>query len=145
MRRQGVMVRLMLVLAPIACVLSAIAISTTLKTYSKFLKRSPSAKPKKGEAVYAGQKEIAWVVITGISILLIFYTFHCTWVPSRRLGSLHLVGAFKHVLSLSLSSDFWLGCFGDACSGYRRGLLVALHRPGCSRPRRQQDHLRRLP
>jgi dolichyl-diphosphooligosaccharide--protein glycosyltransferase len=91
----------MLVLAPIACVLSAIAISTTLKTYSKFLKRSPTAKPKKGEAVYAGQKEIAWVVITGISILLIFYTFHCTWVPSRRLGSLHLVGAFKQV-SLSL-------------------------------------------
>jgi dolichyl-diphosphooligosaccharide--protein glycosyltransferase len=91
----GVMVRLMLVLAPIACVLSAIAVSTTLKTYSKFLKRRPNAKPKKGEAVYAGQKEIAWVVITGISILLIFYTFHCTWVTSEAYSSPSIVLAAR--------------------------------------------------
>lgn len=93
------MVRLMLVLAPIACVLSAIAVSTTLKTYSKFLKRRPNAKPKKGEAVYAGQKEIAWVVITGISILLIFYTFHCTWVC--RPLALACPSAWSHFLIAS--------------------------------------------
>lgn len=103
----GVMVRLMLVLAPIACVLSAIAISTTLKTYSKFLKRSPTAKPKKGEAVYAGQKEIAWVVITGISILLIFYTFHCTWVTAEAYSSPSIVLAARgHGGSKIIFDDF---------------------------------------
>jgi dolichyl-diphosphooligosaccharide--protein glycosyltransferase len=103
----GVMVRLMLVLAPIACVLSAIAISTTLKTYSKFLKRRPNAKPKKGEAVYAGQKEIAWVIITGISILLIFYTFHCTWVTAEAYSSPSIVLAARgHGGSKIIFDDF---------------------------------------
>jgi dolichyl-diphosphooligosaccharide--protein glycosyltransferase len=97
----------MLVLAPIACVLSAIAISTTLKTYSKFLKRRPNAKPKKGEAVYAGQKEIAWVIITGISILLIFYTFHCTWVTAEAYSSPSIVLAARgHGGSKIIFDDF---------------------------------------
>ncbi len=72
----------MLVLAPIACVVSAIAVSTTIKTYMKLLKKNPNAKPKKGETVYAGQKEIAYVMVAGITLLLVFYIFHCTWVSS---------------------------------------------------------------
>jgi dolichyl-diphosphooligosaccharide--protein glycosyltransferase len=91
----GVMVRLMLVLAPIACILSAIAVSTTLKTYSKFLTRRSNVRPKKGEAVYAGQKEIALVMIIGISLLLASYTLHCTWVTSEAYSSPSIVLAAR--------------------------------------------------
>jgi len=42
----GVMVRLMLVLAPVACVLSAVAITSTLQTYMQYLNRPKGTKGK---------------------------------------------------------------------------------------------------
>ena len=50
----------------------------------KFLKRPANAKPKKGTPSYEGQKEIAYVVIGGVTLLLMFYVLHCTWVSFDR-------------------------------------------------------------
>ena len=60
---QGVMVRLMLVLAPVMCILSGIAVSSTLTTYMKNLdstqankknKRPDSSYPIKNEVILEG-------------------------------------------------------------------------------------------
>lgn len=109
----GVMVRLLLVLAPIACIVSAIAISVTLRTYMKFLKRPANAKPKKGVPNYEGQKEIAYVVIGGITLLLMFYVLHCTWVTSNAYSSPSIVlsanaGSGKIIFDDFREAYYWL-------------------------------------
>jgi len=109
----GVMVRLMLVLAPIACIVSSIAISTTLRTYMKFLKRPASAKLKKGAPSYEGQKEVSYVVIGGITLLLMFYVLHCTWVTSNAYSSPSIVlsanaGSGKVIFDDFREAYYWL-------------------------------------
>jgi dolichyl-diphosphooligosaccharide--protein glycosyltransferase len=89
----GVMVRLMLVLAPIACVLSAIAVSETLKTYMKYLKPRPS--DRAGPPQIKGQSEIGYIMIGGVSLLLVLYVFHCTWVTSEAYSSPSIVLAAR--------------------------------------------------
>jgi dolichyl-diphosphooligosaccharide--protein glycosyltransferase len=95
----GVMVRLMLVLAPIACVLSAIAVSTTLKTYMKLAKASSvglsASGKKKGDSTFAGQHEIAYLMVFGIGLLMFFYVFHCTWVTAEAYSSPSIVLAAR--------------------------------------------------
>jgi len=88
----GVMVRLMLVLAPVACALSAIGLSSTLRTYMGWLR--PSKKSKR-DINFAVQKEVALVIIAGITILLVFYTHHCVWVTSEAYSSPSIVLAAK--------------------------------------------------
>jgi len=87
-------VRLMLVLAPVACVLGAIAISSTLETYSRYIK--PGYKgPKASLVEYPGQKEVSYVMLAGVAVMLIFYTIHCTWVTSEAYSSPSIVLAAK--------------------------------------------------
>jgi len=90
----GVMVRLMLVLAPVACVLGAVAITSTLQTYMKYLNR-PKGTKGKALPTFAGQKEISLVMVGGISLLLVFYAWHCTWVTSEAYSSPSIVLAAK--------------------------------------------------
>jgi len=84
----GVMVRLMLVLAPVTCVMGAIAINGTLDTYMKILRPRRNLK---GAVSYNGQKELAYVMIGAVAVLLSFYTFHCTWVTSEAYSSPSIV------------------------------------------------------
>jgi len=105
----GVMVRLMLVLAPIACVLSAIAISSTLETWMRYIKPHPRVKT---DDYLPAQKEISYVVIAGVTFLLIFYTFHCTWVTSEAYSSPSIVLAAKQ-------ADGSRMIFDDFREGYR--------------------------
>ena len=57
---QGVMVRLMLVLAPVMCILSAIAVSSTLSTHMKNLDISrQDKKAKKGDINYPFKNEVS--------------------------------------------------------------------------------------
>ena len=58
---QGVMVRLMLVLAPVMCILSGIAVSSTLTTYMKNLdgyQQQKDKKPKKSDINYPVKNEV---------------------------------------------------------------------------------------
>ncbi len=87
------MVRLMLVLAPVACVLSAVAVSSTLETYMRYIK--PNPRRSKSDISFPVQKEISLVIIAGVAFMLVFYTFHCTWVTSEAYSSPSIVLAAK--------------------------------------------------
>ena len=108
----GVMVRLMLVLAPVSCVLSGIAISKTLRTYTSQIKeinvdpiinstptttvstkkdKSEKKKKENEKEVFPIKREVALIMICGIFLLLCFYVFHCTWVTSEAYSSPSIV------------------------------------------------------
>jgi len=93
----GVMVRLMLVLAPAACMLSAVGISKTLKTFMRALKK----REKKKSSAKAAQEEktlpseISLVMVLGITFLFVFFVIHCTWVTSEAYSSPSIVLAAR--------------------------------------------------
>jgi len=91
----GVMVRLMLVLAPIACVMAAIATSQSLRTYMKFVKPKPTRVSKKALVDFPVQREIGYVLVAGVTVLLVLYVYHCTWVTSEAYSSPSIVLAAK--------------------------------------------------
>ena len=106
----GVMVRLILVLAPAACVLSGIGISKTLKTYMRALKaKTPkqettttaSQDPKKKSSTPEKPsqnplpKEIAAIMVIAMTFLLTFYVIHCVWVTSEAYSSPSIVLAAR--------------------------------------------------
>lgn len=94
------MVRLMLVLAPVMCVLSGIAVSHLLAKYIKSMEAaSATTKPleskrqyKKMEQQSGGvKKEVAITFVGIVTMMLIVYTFHCTWVTSEAYSSPSIV------------------------------------------------------
>jgi dolichyl-diphosphooligosaccharide---protein glycosyltransferase len=93
----GVMVRLMLVLAPVMCILSGIAVSHLLSKYIKNVdtsatKNFDAKKAKKYEQQSGGvPSEIAIGFVGVMTFLLITYTFHCTWVTSEAYSSPSIV------------------------------------------------------
>jgi len=108
----GVMVRLMLVLAPIACVTSGIAVSQTLTTYARELheKTAPTAASKRaarkegsssnvtegeGGLLSDVNKQIALAMVIGVAVLMVFFVFHCTWVTSEAYSSPSIVLAAR--------------------------------------------------
>lgn len=88
----GVMVRLMLVVAPVACVMGGVAVSTTLKSYMRHIKTPASKKKAGGPDV---PREVAIVVVLGVLFMLIMYVFHCTWVTSEAYSSPSIVLSAK--------------------------------------------------
>lgn len=92
------MVRLMLVLAPVMCILSGITVSHLLTKYIKSCDSSAEKKigdPKKlrkFEQQSGGVKsEVAVAFVGVLTFLLITYTFHCTWVTSEAYSSPSIV------------------------------------------------------
>lgn len=146
----GVMVRLMLVLAPVMCILGGIAVSHLL---SKFIKnvdtsavstsftpnttekdtkpvRSEGKKSRKYEKEDKGIKsEIAIGFVVVMTFMLITYTFHCTWVTSEAYSSPSIVlSARSHDGSRIIFDDFreayyWLKMNTPEVSVHRIGIL----------------------
>lgn len=99
------MVRLMLVLAPVMCVLSGIGISSVLTTYMRQLDvnqlkksvsggtPSSSTRSRRGDdsSTYPHKNEIAFGVICMMTFFLMTYVFHCTWVTSEAYSSPSIV------------------------------------------------------
>ncbi|KAG1653300.1 Dolichyl-diphosphooligosaccharide--protein glycosyltransferase subunit STT3A [Nymphon striatum] len=105
----GVMVRLMLVLAPVMCILSGIGVSSLLTIYSKQLEdnKSEDKKTKQFEKNYFFKNEVAWGFVTVMSVFLITYTYHCTWVTSEAYSSPSIVlSARSHDGSRIIFDDF---------------------------------------
>ncbi|CAG0880587.1 unnamed protein product [Darwinula stevensoni] len=108
----GVMVRLMLVLAPVMCILSGIAASSMLSNYVKNLDAIPSVsasekKVKKGEGNYFMRTEIAYGFLGIMMVMFFTYTMHCTWVTSEAYSSPSIVlGARAHDGSRIIFDDF---------------------------------------
>ncbi|GLV39026.1 Catalytic subunit 3A of the oligosaccharyltransferase complex [Carabus blaptoides fortunei] len=88
----GVMVRLMLVLAPVMCILSGIAVSHLLHKYMD-TRSILEKKSKRGvdSTNYVMKNEVATIFVGIITFLLISYTFHCTWVTSEAYSSPSIV------------------------------------------------------
>jgi len=89
----GVMVRLMLVLAPIACVLGAIAMSRTLSQYMEYVKPNPRKTKDKND--FPGKDKVGFGIILGLSFVLLVYVSHCTWVTSEAYSSPSIVLAAR--------------------------------------------------
>ncbi|KAL6869834.1 oligosaccharyl transferase stt3 subunit [Amphichorda felina] len=106
----GVMVRLMLTLTPIVCVAAAIAASQILDTY--LIKKSPAPgaassadstdkkskgglrsaeKPKVG--IYSKVSKL--IVVAAMTIYLLMFVAHCTWVTSNAYSSPSVVLASR--------------------------------------------------
>lgn len=86
----GVMVRLMLILAPIACIISAIGISSTYQNYLRNLRKTRKEKKSRGER-FAFERETSLVVIFGVTVMLVLYVIHCTWVTQQAYSSPSIV------------------------------------------------------
>ena len=102
----GVMVRLMLVLAPVMCILGGIAVSSSLSTYMKYLDTEKAStngvangKPAGGKGGkskpeapgYPKKEGVAMIFVGMMTFFLITYTFHCTWVTSEAYSSPSIV------------------------------------------------------
>uniref|UniRef100_A0A182R198 Dolichyl-diphosphooligosaccharide--protein glycosyltransferase subunit STT3A n=1 Tax=Anopheles farauti TaxID=69004 RepID=A0A182R198_9DIPT len=110
----GVMVRLMLVLAPVMCILSGIAISHLLTKYIRNMDvgvggvtgagaglggagtSTDHGSNRKVKARYEQQQtsvknEVAIGFVLLVTLLLVTYTFHCTWVTSEAYSSPSIV------------------------------------------------------
>ncbi|XP_073981638.1 catalytic subunit 3A of the oligosaccharyltransferase complex [Rhodnius prolixus] len=105
----GVMVRLMLVLAPVMCILSGIAVSALLHTYMKQITPDKNVEKKKNkmESNFVMKNEIASIFVALMTFLLMTYTFHCTWVTSEAYSSPSIVlSARTHEGSQIIFDDF---------------------------------------
>jgi len=85
----GIMVRLMLTLAPIACILAAIGMSTILTRFSAIIKYSKlfdfSNDNKASKS--AVSPSLSLMIIAGGTLLLIMYNYHATFVSSEAYSS----------------------------------------------------------
>jgi len=110
----GVMVRLILVLAPVACLLGAISVSNILQTHMPYIKapaadadpkaatgveKSPKKKDSRSGGGYGSkepdeigmQRELAVVMVLGVTFMLFFFMYHSIWVTSEAYSSPSIV------------------------------------------------------
>ncbi|KAJ2943996.1 hypothetical protein O0L34_g8321 [Tuta absoluta] len=89
----GVMVRLMLVLAPVMCIVSGIAASSLLSLHVKDIepKVEKHDKKKKHDNNLVFRSEVGALFVTVLGCFLISYVFHCTWVTSEAYSSPSIV------------------------------------------------------
>ena len=124
----GVMVRLMLVLAPVMCIMGGIAISASLSTYLKYLdvvsltssvsngnpvhpgkfdKRSRPGKGTTTSAEATTREYVAMFFVALITLFLVTYAMHCVWATSEAYSSPSIVlSARSHDGSRIIFDDF---------------------------------------
>ncbi|XP_027199622.1 catalytic subunit 3A of the oligosaccharyltransferase complex [Dermatophagoides pteronyssinus] len=116
----GVMVRLMLVLAPVMCILSGIGISKLLSIYCGHLdlttgqsssltthQHQSERKQKRIENNFVMKKEVATVFVFIATGMLLSYGYHCIWVTSEAYSSPSIVlSARTHDGSRIIFDDF---------------------------------------
>jgi len=90
----AVMVRLMLVLAPVMCILGAIGTNHILSSYIKNLD-TVAVRDKKGrikvDYTYPAKNEIALAVVGGLTIFLCLFATHSIWVTAEAYSSPSIV------------------------------------------------------
>ena len=96
----GVMVRLMLVLAPAACLVAAVALEQIISTYvAQLLPPAEgaaavsirSAKKRGRMSTLPVEKEFAYLMLFGVTALLLSYVRHCAWVSSEAYSAPSIV------------------------------------------------------
>lgn len=132
----GVMVRLMLTLTPVVCIASAMALSTVLDAY--IVAENPSPPPQQnGDANGDASKDIANFfknslrstrkpvygiytylskvsIVSTLTVYLLLFVLHCTWVTSNAYSSPSVVLASKlpdgstHIIDDYREAYYWL-------------------------------------
>ena len=113
----------MLVLAPVMCIMSGIAVSASLSTYMKYLENTSQTAapemhqngPKKGgrQAKQSSSQDgtqrelVATVFVVMLTFFLVTYAFHCVWATSEAYSSPSIVlTARTHDGSRIIFDDF---------------------------------------
>ncbi|KAJ5358671.1 Dolichyl-diphosphooligosaccharide--protein glycosyltransferase subunit stt3 [Penicillium cataractarum] len=122
----GVMVRLMLTLTPIVCVAAALALSGILDHFMVLSKPNPEAQTKTNaedsKSLRSTQKPVVGIysyfskaVVTGsITVYLLLFVAHCTWVTSNAYSSPSVVLASRmpdgsqHIIDDYREAYYWL-------------------------------------
>ncbi|XP_077967770.1 dolichyl-diphosphooligosaccharide--protein glycosyltransferase subunit STT3A-like [Styela clava] len=93
----AVMVRLMLVLAPVMCILAGIGANHILCAYMKNLDsvQAKEKKAKKPDSTYPIKNEIATGVVFMMTLFLSMYALHSVWVTSEAYSSPSIVLSAK--------------------------------------------------
>ena len=93
----GVMVRLMLVLAPVMCIVSAIGVSSLLTSFTKNCEaEEPKPKSKlKNQDWVIKKQDISKSALFLLGLMLLTYSYHCTWVTSEAYSSPSIVLAAR--------------------------------------------------
>ena len=130
----GVMVRLMLTLTPVVCVAAAMALSYILESFMKVDTRSEqkqtngSAEPAKGTSpgasdtlkstklpfvgIYSNLSKL--MTVGALTIYLLLFVLHCTWVTSNAYSSPSVVLASRlpdgsqHIIDDYREAYYWL-------------------------------------
>ena len=91
----SIMVRLVLVLTPVACVLGGIAVNVILTSYSRVLTSSFTGNSQNSQSGNSRKPRvsslIAVLVMSIMAVLFFFFTIHCTWVTSSAYSSPSIV------------------------------------------------------
>ena len=116
-----VMVRLLLVLAPAVCILSAIGLSETLHRFTRHISNyrewsaynsNPSDKKKKPE--YGYPLELAIIVIIFVAGACVYYINHCVWVAAEAYSSPTVImsskgqGGERRIIDDYREAYYWL-------------------------------------
>ncbi|KAJ3350195.1 oligosaccharyl transferase stt3 subunit [Entophlyctis luteolus] len=130
----SVMVRLMLTLTPCVCIASAFAVSKLLDVYLSWPKEiidnedgdepetaketaeAKSSQPKARKTILFGIKDSdsAFAIVLSISIILVLFAWHCTWVTSNSYSSPSIVLAStnrdgsQHIIDDFREAYYWL-------------------------------------
>ncbi|MFX1519041.1 MAG: STT3 domain-containing protein [Promethearchaeota archaeon] len=83
----GAMVRLLLILAPIACLLSAFALTRTLKPFSRVLLERAAIVRRRGRVTEVVPKDYAVFMVIFIGFMMTLYTWHGTQVAFNYFSS----------------------------------------------------------
>lgn len=99
----GIMIRLMLTLAPIACILAAEGFSALIRRFMAYLRYHDQEVEVNGEkksqnnrgnlhleVTYVGMPALAGVLAV-IFAMFVFYTIHCTFISSEAYSSPSIV------------------------------------------------------
>ena len=116
----GVMVRLMLVLAPVMCIMGGIAVSASLTTYIRYLDfgnlgggsqakvdKKSKYKGSSSTSDTSSKEYVAMFFVGLMTLFLVTYAMHCVWATSEAYSSPSIVlSARSHDGSRIIFDDF---------------------------------------
>ena len=117
----GVMVRLMLVLAPVMCIMGGIAVSASLTTYIRYLDfgnlggggaqakvdKKSKYKGSSSTSDTSNKEYVAMFFVALMTLFLVTYAMHCVWATSEAYSSPSIVlSARSHDGSRIIFDDF---------------------------------------
>ena len=106
-----VMTRLILVLAPVTCMLAAVGVSRTLSLFIRDSARGEQDHSERGVGGNVVSKILAFACTGLFSCLFLFYVVHCTWITSEAYSSPSIILQANHGGQRVIFDDYREGYF----------------------------------